>query len=194
MAKTKKKRVKNPELTEKLQDVLNEIVEHLDADGEALEANFPWGYIRTIGSLRRRWPYLSRNRARTVACAIQLCDVNRFLINSLTVSLTAGAMWEWHVTVPVIAVIETLCYEVVQKEGLAQPDVKFKRCIDLLNSNKVIRQALRDKLHELREYRNNVHLFLNEKVEMAEGKPRRYNDAVVTLHKLEKALNTYYRL
>lgn len=81
-----------------------------------LATPFPRGIIRPLTDLRSRWPYLSRADARTVSCAIQLCDVNRFYMHTYSVRLTAGTMWEWHVTLPVIAVIETLCGKVIAKE------------------------------------------------------------------------------
>lgn len=70
-------------------------------------------------------------------------------------------------------------------------DAKFLKVIDCLNSKGVYKQALRDKLHELREYRNEVHLYLKGDVEMHDGKPKRYNEAVRTLHAVEKKLAEY---
>ena len=186
-------RKKNPELASRVQDCFRDAVEHFNENGDFLGVAFPTGHIRPLSTLSQRWPYLSKARARTVACTIQLCDVNRFLLNMFTVSLTAGAMWEWHVTVPVIAVIEALCYEVVQKEKWASPDVQFKKCIDILHSKGIFKHPFQEKLHQLREYRNNIHLHIHEHVQMADERPEKHNKAVIALHKVERRLNDFYR-
>lgn len=154
-------------------------------------AAFPRGYIRRLDDIRPRWPYLSPERQRTVACIIQLCDVNRWHLNTWSLGLTAGSVWEWHSTLPVIAVIETLLYEFSLQQGLVRDGAKFHKVIDTLNSKGVYKQALRDKLHELREYRNEVHLYLKGEVEMHDGKPKRYNEAVKTLHEVEEHVNAF---
>ena len=193
MAKKKKpKRKKDPELSAKLQEAMNDAVVHFNDNGDHLEVGFPTGWIRPLAPLKKRWPYLSANRARTVACAIQLCDVNRFMLNTFRVSLTAGAMWEWHVTVPVVAVIETLCYEVCRKEGWAPTGAAFKKCINILHSQGVFKHPFQDELHELRKYRNNVHLHIQGKVKMADGKPAQYNRAVLALRGVERRLKRHY--
>ena len=193
MAKKKKsKRKKNAELSSRLQEAMADAVSHFDDNGDHLEVHFPTGWIRTLAQLKKRWPYLSRNRARTVACAIQLCDVNRFMLNTFRVSLTAGAMWEWHVTVPVVAVIETLCYEVCRSEGWVPTGAKFNKCINVLHSRGIFKHPFQDELHELRKYRNNVHLYIQGKVQMADGKPVQYNRAVLALRGVERRLNRHY--
>ena len=102
-------------------------------------------------------------------------------------------MHEWHSTLPVIAVIETLLYELGLETELIQATTKFKKIIDTLNSKGVYKQALRDKLHNLREYRNEIHLFLKDEVEMHDGKPAKYNEAVGILHEVEAELNKYWQ-
>ena len=194
--KTKKKRPrkkKNAELSERFQECFNDAVSHFGDNGDHLEVDFPVGHIRTLASLKQRWPYLSKSRARTVACAIQLCDVNRLFLNTMRVSLTAGAMWEWHVTVPVVAVIETLCYEVVRKENWGDENVRFKKCINILHSQGIFKNPFDKKLHDLRVYRNNVHLYIHGRVRMANGKPAKYNEAVLALKGVESRLKTYYK-
>ncbi|MEI6344446.1 MAG: hypothetical protein WCP41_03650 [Verrucomicrobiota bacterium] len=102
-----------------------------------IKAKFPRGFIRKICVIDERWPYLTRKRRRTLACVIQLCDVNRFHLNTWDLSLTAGSMWQWHSTMPVAALIETLLYEVGVQEGWLKEDSKFKKAIDTFNSKGV---------------------------------------------------------
>jgi hypothetical protein len=106
--------------------------------------------------------------------------------------LTAGTIWEWSCALPVIAVVETLIYEFGQQFKLFPAGTQFKKAINVLNSKGVIRQKLRDKLHKLRKFRNEIHLYLKENVEMYDGKPKRYNKSVFILHELEKALKKYW--
>jgi len=101
-------------------------------------------------------------------------------------------MWAWHCTLPVIAVIETLMYEFGLQNELVNEGAKFKKLIDTFQSKSVISAALRERMHDLREYRNGIHIYLQEDVQMHDGKPRRYNDAVRAIRKLEKALRRYW--
>jgi hypothetical protein len=163
-------------------------------NNKPLKAKFPWKYIRPLSAHNDRWPYLSKARRRTVACAIQLCDINRFHLNVWDVSLTAGTMWQWHCSLPVVAVIEALLYEVGVQEGWLAEDARFKKAIDVANSRGIFKQNVRDGLHQLREFRNEIHLFLKDTpVEMCDGKPTRYNTAVKLLRQVEKGLSEHFR-
>ncbi len=163
-------------------------------NNKPLKAKFPWKYIRPLSAHDARWPYLSRARRRTVACAIQLCDVNRFHLNVWDVSLTAGTMWQWHCSLPVVAVIEALLYEVGVQEGWFATGTKFKKAIDVGNSKGVYKQRVRDDLHKVREFRNEIHLYLKQApVEMCDGKPTHYNNAVKLLRQVEKGLADYFK-
>ena len=181
-----------PSLYERTTEIMKEVAAHLDTQKKPLHADFPRGWIRSLNLLRSRWPYLPRHRARTVACAIQLCDVNRFYLSAFKLSLTAGSMWEWHVTLPVVAVIETLSYEVVRNENWGDENVRFEKCINILHSRGIFRHPFQIELHKLRKYRNEVHLHLKEKVEMHNGRPEEYNKAVKALHNVERLLNEHF--
>jgi hypothetical protein len=61
-----------------------------------IKADFPKGIIRTIASCHKRYPYISSSRRRTLACVLQLCDINRWNLNMWRIGLTAGTVWEWH--------------------------------------------------------------------------------------------------
>jgi hypothetical protein len=178
-------------LAEAAQDIAERLPQHLEQRQEALRVPFPTGVIRPLREHYHRWPYLSDERKRTVACVIQLCDVNRWLLNVWRIGLTAGTMWAWQCTLPVIAVLETLAYEFSRQMGFVAEGAKFKKVIDTLQSKGVVDANLRERLHDLREYRNTIHLYLHEDVGMHEGKPRRYNDAVRALRHLERALAAY---
>ena len=177
---------------EAAQIITAKLPDHLKSQKECLKVQFPWGVIRPLKSHYTRWPYLSYERKRTVACTIQLCDINRWHLNVWRIGLTAGTVWEWHCTVPVIAVCETLCYEYGRQFDLISEGARFKKAIDTMQSKGVIPAKLRDELHSLREYRNGIHLYLQGRVEMHGGKPRRYNDAVRALRKLERTLREHH--
>ena len=179
-------------LAEAAQGVADLLPEHIEAEGSSLGVQFPYGVIRPLKEHADRWPYLTEERRRTVACTIQLCDMNRWHLNTWKLGLTAGSMWAWHCTLPVIAVIETLMYEFGLQNELVNEGAKFKKLIDTFQSKSVISAALRERMHDLREYRNGIHIYLQEDVQMHDGKPRRYNDAVRAIRKLEKALRRYW--
>jgi len=183
---------KKQQMQELAQEAADFIFEHYP-DVRPARIDFPRHVIRTLASQNKRWPYLSAPRQRTVSCVIQLCDINRFHTNAWKVGLTAGTMWDWQCSLPVIAVIETLLYEVCSQEGWLSGDIKFKKAIDTANSKSVYKQALRDELHELRDTRNHIHIYLrNAPVEACDGKPSQYNRSVKALHKVEKALIIYF--
>ena len=175
-------------LREAVQAIANELDEYIESNQECLNVPFPTGIIRSISELTTRWPYLNRSSARTVACTIQLCDVNRFFMNTWKISLTAGAMWEWHCAIPVLAVIETLLYEYGTQNGIVRPGSGFKKVINTFNSSGILSRKIRDRLHELRGYRNEVHLHLKDEVKMYRGTPEIYNQAVTALKHVEQSL------
>lgn len=177
---------------EAAQTIADKLPDHLKSDKVCLRARFPWGVIRPLRSHYTRWPYLAYERKRTVACTIQLCDINRWNLNIWNIGLTAGSVWEWHCTIPVIAVSETLCHEYGRQFGLINEDATFKKVIDTLQSKGIISAKLRTQLHMLREYRNGIHLYLQNKVELHDGKLRKYNDAVRALRNLERALRDHH--
>lgn len=159
-----------------------------------IQAWLPPGVIRKISDLESRWPYLEYGQRRTCACVLQLCDVNRWLMNLYRVGLTAGTMFVWHCSLPVIALIETLLYQVGRKEDWVEEGAQFKKCINTLNSRGVYKERFKEKLHELRAWRNDIHLHAREETVCShEGKPRMYNLAVVRLRYLEKTLIEYYQ-
>jgi len=179
------------QLEESAQRIADLLPGHLRTNKVALSVKFPRGVIRTIKDLKPRWPYLTGERARIVACTIQLCDKNRWHLNTWEVGLTCGTMWVWHCTIPVIAVIETLMYEYGVQKKIVNGQAKLKKIIDTFQSKGIISASLRDELHELREFRNGIHLYLQDKVQIHDGKPKRYNDAVRALHEPEKAIKKY---
>jgi hypothetical protein len=58
---------------ESAQVIANTLPKYLKRHKKSLRIQFPWGVIRPLKSHYTRWPYLSKYRKRTVACAIQLC-------------------------------------------------------------------------------------------------------------------------
>lgn len=107
-------------LRSQFENVASQLTDAFQETGKPVKADFPRGFIRPLKDHYKRWPYLDKERKRTVACLIQLCDVNRWNLNIWEIGLTAGALLEWYVTVPVVAVIETLAYEVCIQSGWAK--------------------------------------------------------------------------
>lgn len=170
------------------------LTEHLKAKEGKVGARFPRGFIRPLNAHISRWPYLSDDRQRTVACVIQLCDINRWNLNIWDIGLTAGTVWEWHCSLPVIAVIETLIYEFGVQMGFFKEGTRFEGSINIFVVRCVIDKDMSAKLHSLRRYRNEMHLRLKDEVEMHDGKPRMYNESVRALHAVETRLNEYWKV
>ena len=180
------------ELRDELEALAQEITDRFIGKDEYLGAKFPRGYICRLNDFRNRWPYLEKEHRRIVSQAFQLIDVNVWQMNVWEIGLSAGSIWQWHCTLPVIAVIETLLYEFGLQQGWIVPEAKFKKVIDTLGSKGIYRQALKNKLHAWREYRNEIHLYLKQKVEIYEGVPAKYNDCMQTLEDVEDMLLAYW--
>lgn len=180
------------ELVGMMAELSQELTARFENERRLLKVPFPQGYIRTLGSLKKRWPYLPNEIKRTLACTLQLCDINKWQLNVFRIGLTAGNVWEWHCMLPVISVMETLSHGYgVHRMGYDQ-NLQFKRIINKLYNDKVITIELRDELHILRELRNEVHLFLKGWIEMHSDKPERYNRSVRTLKWLENELEAHW--
>ena len=91
-----------------------------------VKAKFPSGYIRTISSLRSRWPFLAQGRQRTVACMVQLCDVNRWILNTWDINLTAGYCYDWLCSLPVVAICEMLAVQFCRQQRWFPSNRKVK--------------------------------------------------------------------
>ena len=164
-------------------------------DLDPIKAQFPPGYIRTISSLRSRWPFLSQGRQRTVACMVQLCDVNRWVLNTWDIGLTAGYCYDWLSSLPVVAICEMLAVQFCrQKEWFPKNrKVKFAASLNKLKENKVIDSKLHKKLEMLRNDRDEIHIERMKRVELYCGKPERYNKAVRVLEELEASMIKYWQ-
>lgn len=102
-------------------------------------------------------------------------------------------MFVWHCSLPVTALIETLVYQVARNEDWLKKGAQFNSCINVLNSKGVYGEKVKERLHELRLSRNDIHIQARvSRVPIHDGKPRLYNKAVIRLKKLEKLLVEYY--
>jgi hypothetical protein len=180
------------DLKQMLQKLSQELA-HRHAESQLqLRVEFPRGCIRSIGELRARWPYVSSDTRRTLACFVQLSDINRWSLNTWEIGLTAGTMWVWQCCLPVVAIVETLLLHYGIRFGWHVPEARFKKTINTCQSNGLYKQAFRDQLHELREYRNQIHAHLHDKVALHDGLPVRYNAAVSALRILEGHLTAHW--
>lgn len=157
--------------------------------GKPVNARFPRGYIRSYADLRPRWPYLDDAHKTLVCQVLQLCDVNRWNLFIWDLSGPAGAASVWHATLPVVAVMEVLCRELIKKKGLKPKGKNFFSYIELLKANNIVSEALADEMHRLRQYRNIVHLNADETPEIeGNGLPVNWNHACQALQELEDCL------
>jgi len=177
------------EIRKGLNHYTSEATKFMSENDIEINARFPRGYIRPISHLLRRWPYLEPDSQRTLACMIQLCDINRWNLNMWDIGLTAGTVWEWHCFLPIVFVMETLLKEFGLKFEIVSKRDRFAKVITSFNENGFISDDLRKNLDYCREFRNKAHLFLIEKkIGLHDGKPERYNLAVKTLEELETVL------
>lgn len=176
------------ELVQLMGEVAQELTKRVKGNPGLLNVPFPRGHIRALNTFRNRWPYLPEHRVRTLSCILQLCDVNQWHLNTWKVSLTAGSVWEWQCSLPVVAVMETIINGFGVRCGIFNENTSFKKCINKLHNAKVYKNQLRGELVTHKNRRNEIHLFLKNYVDHHDGKTRRYNQAIRTLHKLEARL------
>lgn len=180
------------EIKTNLEKAVQEAFDFIKEKEISIKAKFPRGCIRTLKENYKRWPYLKEEKQRLIACIIQLCDINRLNLNLWDISLTAGSVFQWYSSIPVVAVIETLIYEFGLELELFKKKTKFQKSINILYKQNVIDKNMKENLHKLRLYRNEIHLYLKERVAMYEGHPEKYNESVKILHELEKKLKKYW--
>lgn len=180
------------ELTTLMFEVATELTRRSKEERAPCFVKFPRGQIRTIQSLKARWPYLSSQLQRTLACNIQLCDINQWQLNTWKIGLTAGTMWEWQCTLPVISTIEALMFGYGEYQLNYSTDINFKKIINKLHADQVITLKLRDEIHQLREFRNEIHLFLKGNVELYDNLPKHYNNACRLLVELEHQIEKHW--
>jgi hypothetical protein len=181
------------ELRELFQNCAAEWTSRFQANPRMLAVQFPFGQIRGLKEVCPRWHYLPYEKRRNLGCAIQLCDVNSWFLNTWKISLTAGAEWEWQCTLPVVAVMEMLTHSYGMEIGLFGEATQFKRAINKFHNAQIVGNQLRSELHIHRKRRNDIHLFLKAPVGNHDNKPARYNQSVRTLKKLEQAIKEHWQ-
>jgi hypothetical protein len=80
-----------------------------------------------------------------------------------------------------------------RKHGWLDEHARFTKIINTMQSRGVYGPDLRNTLHELRDYRNKIHVYLNAHVEMHNGVPVRFDNAERTLHEVEAAVMKHWR-
>ncbi len=180
------------ELRQMFHDCANEWTSRFKENHRMLAVQFPYGQIRPLREICSRWHYLPYEKRRNLGCAIQLCDVNSWFLNTWKISLTAGAEWEWQCSLPVVAVIEMLLHSYGTEIGLLNDDTPLKKAINRFHNARIIGNHLRGELHIHRKRRNDIHLFLKGRVTNHDNKPSRYNQSVRTLGKLEYVIQEHW--
>ena len=94
-----------------MQQIAQELTHRLTTATQRSKVELPRGHIRPLHEPTRRWPYVMPETRRTLACFVQLCDVNRWTLNVFEIGLTAGTMWVWQCCIPVIAVRDVHDFE-----------------------------------------------------------------------------------
>lgn len=181
------------ELRSLFHDCTTEWTSRFEENPRMLAVQFPFGHIRTLQNVCSRWHYLPYEKRHKLGCAIQLCDVNRWFLNTWKVSLTAGSEWEWQCVLPVISVMEMLIHSYGTEIGIFQGETRFKKAIDKFHNEAIVGNQLRSELHIHRQRRNEIHLFLKTRANNHNDRPARYNQAILTLKKLEQAIEEHWR-
>ncbi len=176
------------QLRDSFAELAQEITRRMPTFKRSLKVPFPKGHIRKLTSISKRWPYLKQKERRNLACVIQQCDVNQWHLNVWHLSLTAGTVNHWASALLVISAIENLIFSYGRLIKLWEERCDFKAAINKLNSNGVIKYALKERLHELRKRRNEIHIYLKSDVAMYDGKLSLHNAACKVLAELEPIL------
>ena len=186
-------RIEKYKLKGRVESISHEVAEYYDRMNESVEAWLPSGRIQSIDEIAERWPFIPKYRIKHYASVVQLCDVIEWFNSIYSVQLTAGEMWAWHSTVPVVALMEGLLYEVCLIEQWIGKKDGFHKCIGIAYSKGVIDKFLHGQLNSYRRYRNEIHLYLrDEPVVCHDGDPKEFRQALDILRRLEIALNIYY--
>ncbi len=179
------------------------LAERMKSIGEPTKgAPFPTGEISKLDDDEQRWPYITDNEEqRTLRCMRMVCEVNEWNRKIWCLTRTAGEAWEWHISLPLIFIMEFLVTRYAQmngwkmstKKGKIVKPSKFESATNICFANSVYDEQLCTLLHEARDWRNETHLSKRSRVgHKHDGSFRRYAKTEETLARLEEALEKHW--
>lgn len=173
----------NEDLVTSFDEIVGEITRRGESGVANLKVRFPRNFIIPLKTYQSQFPFLDGEQSRNIACTLQLCDVNRWYNKYFDLELTAGAMWEWQITISIAAIVETLLKHYIELQEW-EPDKKaFEAYIDEFVYKGLFDDKLQKRLHSLRIYRNKIHLYLNDHISFSKtkGERKEYNEAIQLL-------------
>jgi hypothetical protein len=179
--------------------LFKQVVTRLIDENVAPRAPFPKGVITPINNTLKRYAFkYDSSTGHSVACALQLCEVNDWFMKMWSLDLTAGSMFEWQSVVTTLCIIEGLCCELSYEYGFDKPTKRGNSpnasvvAIHLKEQN-VISEHLRNRLEVLSNYRNErMHLVKSKQKVTPDGYTgSRVAEAKALLNDVASALEQY---
>lgn len=147
---------------------------------------FPRGYLRTCDCHRNKYPYITCPTLKTnIAYSLMTTDVFRWLLNRTDLAGQAKNLIIKQNIVQIGAIIEAVTKHYLKGEGSRK---SFAKRLDRLKALHIIDQALKEKLLEVWEQRNNIHLHSLTTREYHQYEIIDFNNAVRALHELNEKL------
>lgn len=174
--------------------------------------NVPSGYIRTSGEFWKKYHLVEivekRNVRNNISYALQLSDYYNFILNRFNVWGSIETMLYKQAFINVISIIESLILESSARINLNCQKCKYigkcKNNIckdDRKNMKNAIEKLYKlgildvsrtdlDRLIELYDYRNKIHIRLNKQNEFLDGKYniKLYNETIELMQKIDDSL------
>lgn len=183
------------------------LAEHMRTRGEpGWKVRFPSREITRLRHDEGRWPYIhgtpDEGDQRTLRCMRMVCDINEWNRKVWRLDSTAAEAWEWHISLPLIFIMEFLVrrysemngWTLTNKNGKTIRPKNFESATDICFAKGVYGEEVRDRLKKARDWRNEAHLHKKDRVgHKHDGRFERYEDTKATLHDLEEALAAHWR-
>ena len=157
-----------------------------------IKIRFPRGVITTARQFRSILRCFDRTTRRNIGYALQLVDVLCWLLNRFDIGLSAKDMIVKVSLITLASVAEAMIYDWLnyhcQTNPQLKPNKKFNKNIDKLYKHGIISADLKDRLHDLRKKRDNIHLHRLSDWELGKYDIKNHNEALKALHDLKEVL------
>lgn len=186
--------------------VTNYVLENED------KIKFPTGYVRTVNQFTKEYKLndliLEDTTKKNIAYALQLSDYYNFMVNRFNIWGSVETMFYKQMFLNIISVIEALIVECSNRINNACIDCdKSSKCANVINkhSRGNMKDSVKrlnemgimglsseemDRLIELYDLRNNIHIRLNEQNEFMDDvfNLYLYNESITFLRKIDSVI------
>lgn len=157
---------------------------YLHKTTDYLSVHFPVGVFRLIHYANVRWAFLEGHRRTRLRNMLYLRELEKWNVTLWDMRPGSGNALVRRYTLPTIALIEVLLSEYGVQAGLMHHQLPFSQMLFIFYGNGIIESDLKEKLEELRKYRERMEAEQQAPLSPLPGE----NDSRTMYHIAENAL------